>query len=68
MKLATIRGGHTLAASDGRRRPLDGLLQGKTFEAATPLGPWPVTADESAGAGREITCEVAGEQMQKADR
>ena len=42
-------------------------LQGKSFEATTPLGPWLVTADESPGPGREITCEVAGEQMQKAD-
>jgi acylpyruvate hydrolase len=42
-------------------------LQGKTFESSTPLGPWLVTADESPGPSREITCEVAGELMQKAD-
>jgi acylpyruvate hydrolase len=42
-------------------------LQGKTFEATTPVGPWLVTADEVAGAAWEITCEVDGELMQKAD-
>ena len=42
-------------------------LQGKTFEATTPVGPWLVTADEAGGPSREITCEVDGEQMQKAD-
>ncbi|HEY7071424.1 MAG TPA: fumarylacetoacetate hydrolase family protein [Acidimicrobiales bacterium] len=42
-------------------------LQGKTWEHATPLGPWLVTADESPGPSREISCEVDGEQMQKAD-
>jgi acylpyruvate hydrolase len=42
-------------------------LQGKTFEHSTPLGPWLVTADESPGPDREITCEVGGELMQKAD-
>lgn len=42
-------------------------LQGKTFEASTPLGPWLVTADETPGPGREIVCEVNGELMQKAD-
>ena len=42
-------------------------LQGKTFEHSTPLGPWLVTADESPGPEREITCEVGGELMQKAD-
>ena len=42
-------------------------LQGKTFEHSTPVGPWLVTADESPGPDREITCEVDGELMQKAD-
>jgi acylpyruvate hydrolase len=42
-------------------------LQGKTFEHCTPLGPWLVTSDESPGPSREITCEVEGELMQKAD-
>lgn len=40
-------------------------LQGKTFEKSTPLGPWLVTADESAGPDREIVCEVDGEVMQR---
>jgi acylpyruvate hydrolase len=42
-------------------------LQGKTWERSTPLGPWLVTSDESPGPSREITCEVDGEQKQKAD-
>ena len=42
-------------------------LQGKTFEGSTPLGPWLVTADESQGPSRELTCEVDGEMMQHAD-
>jgi acylpyruvate hydrolase len=42
-------------------------LQGKTFEASTPVGPWLVTADEAPGPSREITCEVDGELVQKAD-
>jgi acylpyruvate hydrolase len=42
-------------------------LQGKTFESSTPLGPWLVTSDETPGPSREITCEVDGELMQKAD-
>jgi acylpyruvate hydrolase len=42
-------------------------LQGKTFESSTPVGPWLVTADETPGPSREITCEVAGELMQQAD-
>ena len=42
-------------------------LQGKTWEHATPLGPWLVTADEAPGPSRQIECVVDGEQMQKAD-
>jgi acylpyruvate hydrolase len=42
-------------------------LQGKSWEKSTPLGPWLVTTDESPGPGREIACEVNGEQKQKAD-
>ena len=42
-------------------------LQGKTFEGTTPVGPWLVTADEPPGPNRDITCEVDGELMQKAD-
>lgn len=38
-------------------------LQGKTFEASTPVGPWLVT-DASPG---EITCTVDGDVVQKAD-
>jgi acylpyruvate hydrolase len=38
-------------------------LQGKTFEASTPTGPW---LDTNPALG-EITCTVDGELMQKAD-
>lgn len=42
-------------------------LQGKTFEACTPLGPELVTLDELDDPDAlELTCEVDGEQMQKA--
>jgi acylpyruvate hydrolase len=44
-------------------------LQGKTFEATTPIGPWLVTADDPAATAvsLDLTCEVDGELMQKAD-
>ena len=38
-------------------------LQGKTFEASTPVGPW-LDSDPALG---EITCMVDGELVQKAD-
>ncbi|OZM83185.1 fumarylacetoacetate hydrolase family protein [Pseudonocardia sp. MH-G8] len=38
-------------------------LQGKTFERSTPVGPWLVT-DAQPG---EISCEVDGDVVQKAD-
>jgi acylpyruvate hydrolase len=42
-------------------------LQGKTFESSTPVGPVLVTPDEVDNArALEVTCEVDGEQMQKA--
>jgi acylpyruvate hydrolase len=45
------------------------FLQGKTFEATTPLGPWLVTADDPAAAPGHfpLRCEVDGEVMQEAD-
>jgi acylpyruvate hydrolase len=55
-----------ISVRDFQRRTLQ-WLQGKTFEATTPIGPWLVSADESPGPGREITCEVDGEVMQQAD-
>lgn len=42
-------------------------LQGKTFEATTPLGPTLVTPDELPAGSLEMTCEVDGEVMQRAD-
>lgn len=41
-------------------------LQGKTFQATTPLGPELVTADE-AGSGLELSCAVDGDQVQSAN-
>jgi acylpyruvate hydrolase len=42
-------------------------LQGKAWEATTPIGPHLVTADECGGAADlRITCEVDGELMQDA--
>jgi acylpyruvate hydrolase len=55
-----------VSARDYQYRTLQ-WLQGKTFEHSTPVGPWLVTRDESPGPEREITCEVQGELMQKAD-
>ena len=43
------------------------FLQGKTFEACTPVGPFLVTADELPGgsaADLRLTCEVDGVTMQ----
>lgn len=42
-------------------------LQGKTWERSTPLGPWLVTADESPGPSRRISCEVSGDLLQDGD-
>ncbi|MGW0825941.1 fumarylacetoacetate hydrolase family protein [Streptomyces sp. NPDC002845] len=42
-------------------------LQGKTFEASTPVGPWLVVTEEEQPLSRELTCTVDGELMQKAD-
>ncbi|WBO61712.1 fumarylacetoacetate hydrolase family protein [Streptomyces camelliae] len=45
-------------------------LQGKTFEAGTPVGPWLVVTDETdeqRPLSQELTCIVDGELMQKAD-
>jgi acylpyruvate hydrolase len=43
------------------------FLQGKTFESSTPLGPWLVTPDELSDVHREISCEVNGIEMQRAN-
>jgi acylpyruvate hydrolase len=42
-------------------------LQGKTFEHATPVGPWLVTPDELGGAAPdlELRCEVDGVERQR---
>lgn len=65
-------GGYTvlndISARDWQRRTSQ-FLQGKTFEATTPVGPWLVTTDDpDAAAGHfSISCDVAGERMQEAD-
>jgi len=42
-------------------------LQGKAFEASTPIGPWLVTPDEvDDAADLEVVCEVDGEVRQRA--
>jgi len=42
-------------------------LQGKTFEHATPVGPWMVTPDEVGGTAPdlELTCDVDGRRRQQ---
>jgi acylpyruvate hydrolase len=42
-------------------------LQGKNFEATTPIGPWMVTPDELDVSDLEIRCEVDGTVVQKAN-
>jgi acylpyruvate hydrolase len=54
-----------VTARDWQYRTLQ-WLQGKTFEATTPIGPELVTADE-AGTGLGLRCEVDGEVVQTAD-
>jgi acylpyruvate hydrolase len=54
-----------VTARDWQYRTLQ-WLQGKTFEATSPFGPELVTPDE-AGEGLELTCDVDGEQVQRAD-
>jgi acylpyruvate hydrolase len=52
---------------DWQQRTLQ-WLQGKAFDATTPLGPWLVTADELEPCeGLRITCAVNGDVMQDAD-
>jgi acylpyruvate hydrolase len=42
-------------------------LQGKTFEATTPVGPWLVTDGAADPVSHTLTCEVDGDVVQKAD-
>jgi acylpyruvate hydrolase len=42
-------------------------LQGKTFEATTPVGPWLVTDIDDASLPSTLTCEVDGRAVQTAD-
>jgi acylpyruvate hydrolase len=56
-----------ISARDFQRRTTE-WLQGKTFDATTPLGPFLLTADETGTApGLEISCTVDGVTKQKAD-
>src|SRR5581483_4528726 len=54
-----------VSVRDWQNRTLQ-WLQGKTFESSTPLGPHLVTLDEVPAGAIEVTCEVDGEQVQKA--
>jgi acylpyruvate hydrolase len=63
-------GGYTVlndvTARDWQYRTMQ-WLQGKTFEATTPIGPWLVTGDEALVETAELSCEVDGEVVQRAD-
>ncbi|WP_433558943.1 fumarylacetoacetate hydrolase family protein [Pseudonocardia xinjiangensis] len=54
-----------ITARDFQYRTLQ-WLQGKTFEASTPVGPWLVTTEDGSAPG-ELSCTVDGELVQKAD-
>ena len=55
-----------ISMRDWQNRTLQ-WLQGKTFEHATPIGPWMVTPDEVGGTAPdlELTCEVDGVMRQQ---
>ncbi|MDP9982344.1 acylpyruvate hydrolase [Pseudarthrobacter oxydans] len=56
-----------ISARDFQRRTPE-WLQGKTFDATTPLGPFLLTADESGSApALDISCTVDGASKQEAD-
>jgi len=42
-------------------------LQGKTFEASTPVGPWLVTSDEIDVGQLDLCCDVDGDNRQHAN-
>jgi acylpyruvate hydrolase len=54
-----------ITARDWQYRTMQ-WLQGKTFEATTPVGPWLVT-DVGDEASFSLSCEVDGDQVQQAD-
>lgn len=56
-----------ISMRDWQQRTLQ-WLQGKAFDATTPVGPWIVTADEiDPSEGLRISCAVNGEEMQMGD-
>ncbi|MFI7617477.1 fumarylacetoacetate hydrolase family protein [Nonomuraea terrae] len=55
-----------VTARDWQYRTLQ-WLQGKTFEATTPIGPWLVTPDEAPATDGELRCELDGEVVQSTD-
>lgn len=56
-----------LSARDWQRRTLQ-WMQGKVWDATTPVGPVVVTPDEiDPTAGSTITCRINGEQVQRDD-
>lgn len=56
-----------VSVRDWQRRTTQ-WLQGKTWDASTPLGPVIVTPDEvDPGAGLIVTCHLNGEEVQRGD-
>lgn len=56
-----------ISMRDWQQRTLQ-WLQGKAFDASTPVGPWIVTADEiDPRRGLRISCSVNDEEMQSGD-
>ncbi len=55
-----------ITARDFQYRTLQ-WLQGKTFEATTPVGPWLVTTEPGEPSSFPMTCSVDGEPVQAAD-
>jgi acylpyruvate hydrolase len=56
-----------ITARDWQYRTLQ-WLQGKTFEATTPAGPWLTTDEDGAGSiSASLSCEVDGDLVQNAD-
>lgn len=56
-----------ITARDWQSRTLQ-WLQGKTFEATTPVGPWLTTDEDGMGSiSAPLSCEVDGDLVQNAD-
>ena len=64
--IAGFTAANDVSMRDWQNRTLQ-WLQGKTFEHATPVGPWLVTPDELGGTAPdlELWCTVDGEERQR---